>query len=462
MPKCSVPDDRTVIGGEPFPRMNDFLRPVLVATTGRSGSTALMALLGTAPQIALQQVYPFEHRYLTNLAKAAIVRDRLFDRWNRWIGFNDQQLHTFEDCTGFDQRATLKESEFLTMCLPPRPKAREAVIHQWRLLAPHLRAFAADPVLYAEKVPTWMPAFSRRCFPTSTLYLFRDPRDVFLSANQFMALKRYYSFGRGPGDSDLDHARNLAYDYLCYFENFRADRQRHDTAAVTYQELVSDPITLSQRLNRLLDAEITPSNSTSDFLASHRTTGSVEASLNRWRRESLDASVVRFIERYLQEAMKTIGFEFSDTQEADPRLFDLSSLAVQSYAIDHAATSHGALSAAGSNGLRVTITDDDFHFLLPRIEPFSATSVREVWMCLSGDVGSHCSLFWRSPDDAFDESCSLHVPQYGGSHWRIVRFQVGNHPHWSGTIAELRVDPLNGERPVTPQSGYVRWVRLVT
>ena len=245
--------------------MIDFLRPILVAANGRSGSTALMALLGTAPQVAMQHVYPFEHRYLTNVAKAAIVRDRWFDRWSQWIGFNDQQLNNFEDSTGFDRRAILKESEFLSMCLPPRPKARETLIHQWRLLVPHLRAFAGDPVLYAEKVPSWMPAFVRRCVPTFTLYLFRDPRDVFLSANKFMAQRNYLSFGRARGDSDLDHARNLAHEYLGFFENYRADRHRPDTTSVTYRELISDSAGLAQRLNQMLETEIVPNSSASEF-----------------------------------------------------------------------------------------------------------------------------------------------------------------------------------------------------
>ena len=49
------------------------LTPILVAAPGRSGSTALMALLGSDPRVAFDRQYPFENRHLTYLVKFAQI-----------------------------------------------------------------------------------------------------------------------------------------------------------------------------------------------------------------------------------------------------------------------------------------------------------------------------------------------------------------------------------------------------
>jgi len=52
------------------------LTPVLVSGYGRSGTTALMALLATDPRVAFDRRYPFENRYLTYLVKFCLLTGR--------------------------------------------------------------------------------------------------------------------------------------------------------------------------------------------------------------------------------------------------------------------------------------------------------------------------------------------------------------------------------------------------
>src|SRR5262245_777249 len=52
------------------------LTSILVASSGRSGTTALMALLASDPRIAFDRIYPFENRYLTYYAKFAALAGR--------------------------------------------------------------------------------------------------------------------------------------------------------------------------------------------------------------------------------------------------------------------------------------------------------------------------------------------------------------------------------------------------
>src|SRR5262245_6681528 len=57
--------------------MGKALTPILVAGSGRSGTTMLMELLGTDPRVAFDRVYPFENRYLSYFAKFALLSGRL-------------------------------------------------------------------------------------------------------------------------------------------------------------------------------------------------------------------------------------------------------------------------------------------------------------------------------------------------------------------------------------------------
>src|SRR5262249_20194007 len=120
------------------------------------------------------------------------------------------------------------------------PSAGEWFRHLWMVVEEKTRSSHSSAMFYAEKVPAWVSAFIRSYLPVRTYYLFRDPRDMYLSANAFMRQRNYFSFGRGPEDSDLDHARNLAYEFLLYYENFRADRHRAECMPVPYADLIRD------------------------------------------------------------------------------------------------------------------------------------------------------------------------------------------------------------------------------
>src|SRR5439155_26715067 len=69
------------------------LAPILIAGCGRSGTTALTELLATDPRTAFDRRYPNENRYLTYLAKFALLTGRPGD--GPYV--NSVQLCTFED-----------------------------------------------------------------------------------------------------------------------------------------------------------------------------------------------------------------------------------------------------------------------------------------------------------------------------------------------------------------------------
>src|SRR5438093_7915812 len=68
--------------------------PLLVSGYGRSGTTALMSLLGTDVRVAMGRTYPFEDRYLTYISKLAVLLERNVIQPQP----SPEQLYSFDDC----------------------------------------------------------------------------------------------------------------------------------------------------------------------------------------------------------------------------------------------------------------------------------------------------------------------------------------------------------------------------
>jgi hypothetical protein len=412
-----------------------------------------MAMLGRDRTVVMGHSFPFEDRYLTYLAK----RELLLERPEFVGGLNGDQLCDYEDIHfgGYPWLATPARSADPAPIFPST--AAERVNALWHMFSAKARRASFDARLYAEKAPPWLPGFLRAGVPTQTLYLFRDPRDVFLSVNAFRRWQNDESLGGAAETLSLDRARNLAYEYLLYYENYRADRARNDCHLVRYAELVREPVRLADRLGRLLAIDVSEAGEHRPEFESHRTTATLADSLDRWRREPPPPPIVELLETPLAEAMAALGYPTSAPASMWPAV-EFPRQQEKPSGLAHG--SDGAPEPAGENGLRVRLAGDDFWLVLP-LEAFEAAGVREVWVSLWGPAGNHCSLFWSPPGGNFAEERCLHQRYHPCGHWQVLRFRVGQHPLWQGTIGRLRLDPFNG--PPGPIAGpqFVRWVRAV-
>jgi Sulfotransferase family len=425
------------------------LTALLVAGYGRSGTTALMQLLGSDPRVLIGRAYPFEDRFLSSTSKLAVLLER-----NRPQG-PAEQLYSFEDCSfsGFPW-------------LPPGPirdrpemlSGPEWLNGLWSLLETRIRSHFPGAAYYAEKVAAWVPAFVRRCMPARTLYLFRDPRDMFLSANAFMRQRNYFSFGRGPRDSDLDHARNLAHEFLLYFENYRADKERSDCLLVRYSDLVQALPEMTARLHDFADLNCLIKNDSND-LEFHRTASSPEQSIDRWRREPLPKGVARFLETYLQESMTALRYDFTTSRDsaACPGVDFTRDTeippGIRYFSVDDSFQ-------RDENGLAVPFQDGQFRVEIP-VDAFSARAIVEIWVSLYGPAIEQVSLSWRSGRREYSERRRLALPAYAAPHWRVFRFPVGCHERWQGKITGLRLELTGQPAPENQEAAYLRWLRLV-
>lgn len=459
--------------------MTDLQRPVplLVAGYGRSGTTALMALLGTDPRVAMGRAYPFEARPLSYSAKMALLLGRNAAEsqvpGERFFAFEDGGLGTLPWLPpGSNQTAPGDIA-----C----PTALEWFQQFWSVFernsqGPAVGAISGDqsrvtphpsPKWHAEKVAAWVPAFVRQILPTKTLYLFRDPRDMYLSANALMRERKYFSFARGPSDSDFDHARNLAYEYLLYFENFRADKERVDCLLIPYEDLVQGLPQLVERLQRFAGLSCQEKEMRQD-LGFHRTAASPEKSIDRWRREPLPPGVARFLETYLHESFAAFHYEFSEKLRACPgvEFGRRVSAGAVSGEWSQAMTGPSAVAiqnrpgALDENGIRVQFQDGVFRIALS-VNPLESRLFKEIWISLYGTEIEQVSLYWRTEKRDYSARRQMSLPWHAASYWRVLRFPVAQNERWHGEITGLRIEITAGPKLGPEPDVFLRWLRLV-
>jgi hypothetical protein len=429
------------------------LTPILVSGYGRSGTTAVMALLATDPRVAAERAYPLESRYLTYFAKWALLSERP-EAHARWPA---DALFDFDDCTfgAWPWQPPAAPSG----APPPRlaPGAGEWLAGLWEVFSRAALGRRPGCRYYAEKVPPWLPALVARLLPCRVVHLFRHPADVYLSANAFMQARGYHGFGRAPGDTDEDHARGVAHRYLEYFENYCGRPEGDGGLLLRYEDLVLDRGAAAARLGAGLGLTLDP-RAGFEYLAAHRTAASPAASVGRWRLEGLAPAVARVLGGCLGEAMAELGYEPLPPGPASPLPpLDLTGRSGPGAWPRHAA--HGALRPGSDGALAVYVTGDDF-WLAPPVAPFDAGRAAELWLCVRATGGDHCSVYWRGPDEAFAEERCVHRPTRPARHWQVLRCRLRGHPRWQGTVAGLRLDLFNGSGPAA-ERGLLRWVRLV-
>jgi|CZKN01.1.fsa_nt_gi hypothetical protein len=432
------------------------LTPLLLSGQGRSGTTWLMSLLASDRRVAFDLVYPYERRYLTYIAQFA----RLFEGPE----FLDNLNPDFARFDAFGVGGRLPESPAwkLTDSLEaqiPVPDRRQWFNEMWRIFADHLCTSRPGTEFYAEKTPVWMPHMVRESFPARTMYLIRDPRDIFISANAFMKKKDYYGFKRGPEDSDLDHARSVCASFVEYVTNYVADRDRDDCLLLRYEDLVGNTkqalAALEAATGLVLDA-----GAGAERFASHGTAASLALTEARWRREGLPKDVGELFEGCAGAELAHLGYPTGPP--ADHTTIPAIDFGLGGVDLGTLVTSPDGRFERSSDGhASIHLSGSDFWMVLP-LEPFEANEVTEIWLCVKGGAGETSSIYWAGPGESLGPDRAIHLFYQPSQHWQTIRFRVGAHPAWRGDIHLVRLDVFNSGRGGRLEGqGKVQWVRLV-
>ena len=145
--------------------------------SGRTGTTLLMNLLGTSPQIAFDRRYPAEYRVASYLARTA---------WAMTEPFDDSRHQGVTDFF-FGEEPSWVPMPFASDALEVdawRPSLLRAM---WSSASEAMLAVRPDAKWYAEKLAVEEVALIDAGIPVLRVDLVRDPRDILASRRAFRA-----------------------------------------------------------------------------------------------------------------------------------------------------------------------------------------------------------------------------------------------------------------------------------
>ena len=301
------------------------LEPILVDYFTRDGSTLMMRLLATSPQIAVGGRYPYEHKYFAYLYRWARLPDRR--QWPRdfWNGAH---------------LASLAQEDYLPFLGPPPWLPRDLLApgrggedisdYSFRMVwaefsrraVAHTReqraAPGADVRYYAEKhLTSWKVKLDD--LPSVRLVaLLRDPRDTYVSITAFRNKLRDAgqrgSMGRQSGESNEV--------WLARFLERQKERLRWINLALRegtmpvfrYEDLVLDLPGQARRIEDWLGVRLDPAAvAKDDSLSVHVSADTPESSIGRWQSE-MPAELAKRFNDELGGELKALGFDAPGTQ----------------------------------------------------------------------------------------------------------------------------------------------------
>ena len=297
------------------------LRPLVVTTLGRTGSTWLIHLLAGHPGIVAYRPFSYEPRAatywvdaLTGLSEPASYMQQVEGEvrypgpW--WLGAD----------TGM--AAETLPDEDLARWLGSENVGELAAFAQQRIDSLYRRIGAAAgkrPVFFAEKcLPEGnVPQLLRELYPDSReLVLVRDLRDMLCSILSFNRKRDRPAFGLESGGDVESYVRQVLAPSVAKL--LRAWRARDgESLLVRYEDLVTSPReTLREVLahaglesdQATVDALLARGSAPAPGMEQHRTAAAPDASIGRWRTD-LDPALVRLCEEAFGAALAELGYE---------------------------------------------------------------------------------------------------------------------------------------------------------
>ncbi len=266
--------------------------PLLVTSTGRSGTTLLMSELLRHPQIVVADSYPYEIKLISYYASAfralaseadrerSTHPDHMFSAENQYrIGHNPY------NSTG--------------LCGIVKDGARMAAFHEEVVPSAFARTFRelidgyydiiaddggkADARFFAEKCDIAEAARegARMLYsPVREVVLVRDPRDLLCSA------KAFWKFSTEEALRTLETTLPRLTDISCTGGS--------DVAVVRYEDLIHDPVNARDRMYRFVGVDsIEPASPGKELFGIHGTSRDAAASVGRWAQDLTPSEIDR-------------------------------------------------------------------------------------------------------------------------------------------------------------------------
>lgn len=296
------------------------MRPIVLSSLGRTGSTWLMRLLGEHPEITVYRPFEFEPRLagywlevFRNLSEPqsylGSLRPKLAEQqW--WLGRNGEPPVLPAEDERFERAIGGQALEELAVFC--RRRSEEA----YRALAREQGKPAAS--WFAEKSYRGLPSAGHlwdELFPHKReILLIRDLRDVVSSMRAYDEQRGFVGFGRESTADEAEFFRWIGDGSLALLARHRALGER--SVLVRYEDLVEDPhrvlATVFHHLS--IDASagvvagvVARASEETEGMRGHRTAPDAAASVGRWRRD-MPPKLQEVAEAALADALLEYGY----------------------------------------------------------------------------------------------------------------------------------------------------------
>jgi hypothetical protein len=295
------------------------LQPLMLTTTGRSGSTWLTNLLGQHAQIITYRPYEFEPRVasywmqiLGTLSDPMSYLQLLdVDVSSRywWLGSAPPLVGSVSDSHIQHQLGRNAIEELMEFC--------QRRIEQFYKQIVTTRQYESTLVYFAERCNSrFTKMMMRELYPHAReIFLVRDFRDMLCSIFAYNKKHNVVRFGRERASSDRDFVRQIGdqlrsmlkdwqesseQSYLIRYEDLVQHPEETLTSVLDFLDLASDPSTV-RRVVR------TEAEQASRLHGRHKTSASAMTSIGRWRRD-LDPSLQAVCRAAFSDVLQGFGY----------------------------------------------------------------------------------------------------------------------------------------------------------
>lgn len=277
------------------------LTPIFLRSFGRTGTTMMMQLLGTADEIAFDRTYPYENRLLTYFYRLSTVPFQKLNGEIKWN--NDSIFGTNVNVVGPLPLPT-------TLIGNTDRFQRDLFKRMWNGISHEVSLENQSAVYYAEKVPHDIPSVLNSVLPCKNLFLLRDPRDEMVSIMEFNAKRGALSFGWTADDTPESFAKKLVKMRKSFMNHFINMEQTERQMKIRYEDVIQDLYKESDRLSEWLNVTLDPAAvvSAQSSHAHHMTSKDPSSSIGRWK-DFLSVEVQEIFVEELRDELQAAGYE---------------------------------------------------------------------------------------------------------------------------------------------------------
>ena len=298
------------------------IRPIVINTLGRTGSTYLLGLLGAHPQIAAYRPFQVEARYASywtqmflslSHPKSWVFPVASYDIGNpSWILGDDsaKELHRamYPEMTAWFNGAYIRQAFGFCMGSLQEHYRRVAEIQKKESALFFAEKFLPNP--FTDAVVGLVPG-------AREIFLARDFRDMFCSIDAFNKKRGFLGFGREKFANDEEYVKKaLAPGAEALRDSWL--RRRSSCSLVRYEDLVLEPESHLADVFEYLGVDGSPSTvkgvlrraagMNPKSQKNHKTTSSAKDSMRRFRRE-MPPGMQDFCNDAFGDCLKVFGYD---------------------------------------------------------------------------------------------------------------------------------------------------------